>query len=123
MPDQSGPFGVEPIVWMGDSLDAIREFPDSVRQEMGFALYQAQRGGRHLNAKPLKGFGTGVLEVISDHRGNTYRAVYTVRLAGRVYVLHAFQKKSKRGIRTPRGELELVRQRLKRAIELHNAQE
>jgi phage-related protein len=67
----------------------------------------------------MKGFGAGILEVVSDHRGDTFRAVYTVRLAGRVYVLHAFQKKSKIGIATPKSELDLIQQRLKRAIELH----
>ena len=90
---------------------------------MGFALYQAQTGGKHVNAKPLQGFGAGVLEIVSDHRGDTFRAVYTVRLAGRVYVLHAFQKKSKTGIATPKAEMELVRRRLKRAMELDAAEE
>ena len=110
---------LEPIVWMGDSLDEVRRFPETVRQEVGFALYQAQLGDKHINAKPLKGFGSGVLEVVSDHRGGTFRAVYTVRLAGRVYVLHAFQKKSRRGIETSRGDLGLIRLRLRSAIELH----
>lgn len=81
---------------------------------MGFALRQAQRGGKHMDAKPLKGFGgSGVLEIVEDHDGSKYRAVYTVKLAGVVYVLHAFQKKSKKGIKTPRHELDLVRRRLK----------
>src|SRR6185437_12182287 len=88
----------KPLVWMGDSLQAMQEFPQAVKREMGFALYQAQTGGKHVNAKPLDRLGSGVLEVVSDHRGDTFRAVYTVRLAGRVYVLHAFQKKSKSGI-------------------------
>ncbi len=108
---------------MGDSLLVLRDFPTEVREEIGFALYQAQTGGKHESAKPLKGFGPGVLEVVSDHRGDTFRAVYTARLAGRVYVLHAFQKKSKRGIATPKSELDLVKQRLKRAMELHGSQE
>ncbi len=109
----------KPIVWMGDSLAVIREFPQEVREEVGYALYQAQTGEKHESAKPLKGMGPGVLEVVSDHRSGTYRAVYTVRLAGRVYVLHAFQKKSKRGIATPKSELELVKQHLRQAVELH----
>jgi phage-related protein len=111
----------EPLIWLGDSLDRMQSFPQGVRREMGFALYQAQMGGKHVHAKPLHGFGSGVLEMVSDHRGDTFRAVYAVRLAGRVYVLHAFQKKSKTRIATPKSELELVRRRLKRAVELHAA--
>jgi phage-related protein len=85
---------------------------------MGFALWQAQRGGKHADAKVLKGFGGGgVLEVVEDHEGSTYRAVYTVKFSGAVYVLHAFQKKSKKGIKTPQREIELIRKRLKTAEE------
>ena len=112
----------KPVTWMGDSLQAVRSFPPAVRNEIGFALYQVQTGYKHVNAKPLRGFGPGVLEVISDHRGDTFRAVYTVRLAGKVYVLHAFQKKSKSGISTPKADMELVKRRLKHAVELHAAQ-
>jgi phage-related protein len=87
---------------------------------MGFALHFAQAGGKHPDAKPLKGFsGAGVLEIIGDYDGDTYRAVYTVRFRGVVYVLHAFQKKSKMGIKTPLKEMKLVRERLKRAEEHH----
>ncbi len=83
---------------------------------MGYALHFAQAGDKHPSAKPLKGFrGAGVLEVVEDHDGNAYRAVYTVRLAGAVYVLHAFQKKSKKGAATPKRELDLIRKRLKLA--------
>ncbi len=113
----------KPLVWMGDSLDVLSDFPQPVRSEIGFALYQAQTGGKHVNAKPLHGFGAGILEVVSDHRGDTFRAVYTVRLAGRIYVLHAFQKKSKTRIATPKPEVEQVKRRLKRALELNAAQE
>jgi phage-related protein len=82
----------------------------------------AQQGGKHTAVKPLRGFGgAGVLEIIEDHHGDTYRAVYTVRLAGRVYVLHAFQKKSKSGIQTPKAEINLINSRLKRAEEEHSA--
>ena len=86
---------------------------------MGYALYLAQCGDKHLDAKPLRGFGggAGVLEVVADHDGDTYRAVYTVRFADAVYVLHAFQKKSKRGIATPKREIERIRQRLQQAQE------
>src|SRR3954447_17020158 len=95
---------MRPLIFVADSRRALLEFPRDVRQQVGFALYQAQMGGKHIDAKPLKGAGPGVLEVVSDHRGDTFRAVYTVRLAERVYVLHAFQKKSKRGIATPQSE-------------------
>jgi phage-related protein len=112
----------KPLFWIGSSRDNIHEFPDEVRKVVGFALWQAQRGGRHVDAKVLKGFGgAGVLEVVEDHDGSTYRAVYTVRFAGAVYVLHAFQKKSKKGIRTPKADIELIRRRLKAAEEDHEA--
>jgi phage-related protein len=111
--------GPKPLIWIGDSLQAVQRFPEEVKDEIGFALFQAQTGNKHIKAKPLKGLGAGILEVVSDQRGDTFRAVYTVRLAGRVYVLHAFQKKSKTGITTPKLEMDLVKQRLKRAIELH----
>jgi len=82
---------------VGSSLKALRGFPEEVRQIMGFALYLAQTGGKHPAAKPLKGFrGAGVLQVVDDHHGDAYRAIYAVRFADRVYVLHAFQKKAKR---------------------------
>ena len=98
----------------------MREFPDEVRQAMGFALWQAQQGGKHRDAKVPEGFGgAGVLEVVEDHDGDTYRAAYTVKFAGAVYVLHAFQKKSKKGVKTPKAELDLVRKRLKTAEEHH----
>jgi phage-related protein len=112
----------KPVVWLGDSLQAVRSLPPAEQDEIGFALYQAQTGNKHVNAKPLKGFGPGVLEVVSDHHGDTFRAVYTVRLANKIYVLHAFQKKSKRGIATAKAEMDLVRQRLKRAIAMDAGQ-
>jgi phage-related protein len=114
---------LKPLIWMGDSLDVLREFPPRVREEMGFALYRAQLGSKHLAAKPLKGLGSGVLEVVSDHRGDTFRSVYTVRFATAVYVLHAFQKKSTKGSATPTREIDLVRSRLKQAEALHRTQE
>ena len=85
---------------------------------MGFAIYQAQTGLRHRDAKPLKGFGAGILEVVSRFDGDTFRAVYTVRFEAAVYVLHAFQQKAKRGAETPKHELDLVRRRL-RVAEQH----
>ncbi len=113
----------KPLIWVGDSREMVRSFPETVKSEIGVALYQAQLGGKHATAKPLRGIGPSILEVVSDFRGDTFRAVYTVRLAGRVYVLHAFQKKSKTGIATPKLEIDLVKQRLRRAIEIHAAWE
>jgi phage-related protein len=108
------------LVWVASSLKDLRAFPEEVRQVMGFALYQAQTGGKHVAAKPLQGFGgAGVLEVVEDHAGDTYRAVYTVRFAEAVYVLHAFQKKATRGIATPKHEIDLIRSRLAAARQLH----
>jgi phage-related protein len=105
---------------MGSTRKDLKAFPTEVRQVVGFALYQAQMGRKHLDAKVLKGFGgAGVLEVVSDHDGETYRMVYAVKLGGVVYALHAFQKKSKEGIKTPRAELDIVRKRLKAAEEHH----
>jgi len=90
-----------------------------VQDHIGYALYVAQRGGKHQDAKVLSGFGgAGVLEVIKDCRSDTFRAVYTLKYAGTVYVLHAFQKKSKSGRQTPRGEMELVKQRLREAEQI-----
>ncbi len=88
---------------------------------MGYALYQAQVGRKATTAKPLRGFGSaGVLEIIEDYQTNTYRAVYTVKFSDFVYVLHAFQKKSKKGIATPKSDIELIKRRLKSAEEDHN---
>jgi phage-related protein len=104
------------IRWMGSSLEDLRAFPKDVRVVIGAALNTAQLGGKHLAARPLKGFhGAGVLEIVDDFDGDTYRAVYTIRFAQFVYVLHAFQKKSKKGIATPKSDLDLMKQRLRNA--------
>ena len=110
----------KPVRWIGSSREDVRAFPEPVRLRIGGALWEAQLGRKAPWAKPLLGFGgAGVLEVVDDHDGDTYRAVYTVRFASVVYVLHAFQKKSKSGIATPRHEIALIEQRLKRAREDH----
>ena len=114
---------LRPVIWMGASLTRLRQFPSAVQDEVGFALYLAQLGDKHVHAKPLKGLSSGLLEVLSDHRGDTFRAVYTVRFADSVYVLHAFKKKSKTGVATPRREIEVVRERLKWAERLHAQRE
>ena len=103
---------------IGSSKAELKCFPEPVQDRMGFAIYQAQAGLRHRDAKPLKGLGSGVLEVMVRHDGDTFRAVYTVRFEIAVYVLHAFQKKAKRGVATPKQELDLVRRRL-RVAEQH----
>ena len=108
----------KPLNFIGSSLEDLREFPDDVKQDIGYALFQAQQGQKSEAAKPLKGFGgTGVLEVVEHFDGNTYRAVYAVKFREVVYVLHCFQKKSKSGIKTPQQEIELIRRRLKTAEE------
>ena len=105
-----------PLFWIGSSRKELKTFPAEVQDEMGYALRDAQFGGTRINAQVLKGFGgAGVLEVVKDFDRSTYRAVYTVRFSGVVYVLHAFQKKSKHGIATPRTQVKLVRDRLKTA--------
>jgi phage-related protein len=110
--------GQRELHWIGSSLDDLRDFPQSVRRVMGQALDDAEHGGEHPRAKALKGFGgRSILEIVDDHDGDTYRAVYTVRFMGVVYVLHAFQKKSKKGIATPKHELDLILTRLRRAEE------
>jgi phage-related protein len=108
----------KPVRWVGSSRNDLRGFPEAVRNRVGGAVWEAQLGRKPPYAKPLKGFGgAGVLEVVDDFDGDTYRAVYTVRFAGAVYVLHAFQKKSRRGIATPRQEIRLIEERLQRARE------
>lgn len=108
------------VVWIGSSRRDLRSFPDEVKDVMGFALYQAQLGLKAVSAKPLRGFGgTGVLEIVEDYRTDTYRAVYTVKFSDFVYVLHAFQKKSKKGIATPKPEVDLIKKRLSAAEEHH----
>ncbi len=110
------------VVWVASSLDDLRKFPEPVKQSMGFAIFQAQCGGKHLQAKPLKGFkGGGVLEAVEDFDGDTFRTVYTVRFADAIYVLHAFQKKSKKGIATPQHDLDVIKTRLKMAQQIHDS--
>ena len=110
----------KPLFWMGTARKDIRAFPKDVRSVFAYGLYLAEGGGKHPDAKPLRGFrGSGVLEIVEDHDGSTFRAVYTVKLADAVYVLHAFQKKSKKGIATPKGDLDLIKDRLRQAREHH----
>jgi phage-related protein len=104
--------GLKPVRWMGSSRRDLRSFPQQVRSDIGKALYAAQQGETDPAARPLKGFrATRVMEIVDRHETNTYRAVYTAQFAGMIYVLHAFQKKSTKGIATPRREIELIRRR------------
>lgn len=104
--------------WIGSSKKDLSDFPDEVRHEMGYALYEAQNGETHESAKLFKGFGSGVYEIVSDHNKNAYRAIYIVNIKDAVYVLHAFQKKSKKGIQTPKEEISVVETRLKQLKQL-----
>ena len=107
--------GERPLDWVGSSKKDFLSFPARVQDEMGNALGLAQFGGKHPSAKPWKGQGAGVFEIVEDHDGDTYRAIYTVRFREAVYVLHAFQKKSSTGIRTAQLDVEMVERRLKAA--------
>lgn len=107
---------MKPLYWVGSSKKDIALMPEEVQDIFGYALYLAQVGKKHDDAKPLKGLGSaGVLEVVEDWHGDTYRAVYTVRFAAAVFVLHVFQKKARKGIETPKHEIALIRERLKAA--------
>jgi phage-related protein len=110
---------LKPLVWVASSKADLMRLPRRLIHEFGFALYGAQIGRAHPNAKPLKGFGSAaVLEVVEDFQGEAYRAVYTVRFREAVFVLHVFQKKAKRGIATPKPDMDLIKQRLKAARQI-----
>ena len=113
---------MKPLFFVGSARGDLQEFPEEVKDALGFALYFAQMGDKHQHAKPLHGFGgAGVLEIVENHDGDTFRAIYTIRLEAAVYVLHAFQKESKRRIATPRKEIDLIRTRLRQAEADHAA--
>lgn len=108
----------KPLKWIASALEDLREFPEEVKDVMGYALDLAQQGKKHPDAKPFKGFkGAGVLEIVEDFDGDTYRAIYTVKFETAVYLLHSFQKKSKHGIATPQQDIELIEKRFKAARE------
>jgi len=109
--------GEKPVRWIGSSKSDFLDFPAEVVSEVGYALSVAQLGGKHPAAKPWKGEGGGVFELVERFEGDAYRAVYTVRFEGVIYVLHAFQKKSPSGIRTDKTDIDLISERLKRARE------
>ena len=113
------PAELKPLAWVGSAKRDLLALPEEVIDAFGYALYVAQTGKKHEKAKALHGFGSaGILEIVEDWRGNAYRAVYTVRFAAAVFVLHVFQKKAKRGIATPKQDMELIRERLKVAEQM-----
>lgn len=106
-------WGVKKLEWLGSSKKDLMEFPTGVIQEVGYALFLAQKGEHYSKVKPFKGHGSGVFEIVIDYAKNAYRSVYIVNLHNTVYVVHCFQKKSKTGIKTPKEEIEVIKQRLK----------
>src|SRR3990170_1163352 len=108
-----------PLLWIASSKRDYMGFPPQVQDGFGFELYLVQTGQHPPSAKPLKGLGSGTVELIEDFDGDTYRTVYTVRFQEAVYVLHAFKKKSKRGIATPKSDIDLIKRRLKDAVSDH----
>lgn len=111
---------IKPLLWIGSSKKDLLEFTEDIRNQVGYALYLAQAGEHYVHSKALKGFaGAGVIEVIARNESGTFRVVYTVKMPKAVFVLHAFQKKSKQGIKTPQQEIELVKKRLKEACEIY----
>ena len=108
-----------PVEWIGSSRNDLREMPEDVKNTFGYALHEAQRGKHHLSAKKLKGDLRGLIELVDDFDGNTYRAVYTAKLDAVVYVLHVFQKKASHGIATPQREITLIKARWRRARQHH----
>lgn len=111
----------KPLYWENSSKKNFKEFPIPVQKDLGVALFVVQLGGMPESAKPWKGCSSGVYELVEDHRGDTFRAVYTVRIGDAVHVLHAFQKKSKSGIGTPRPDVELIEKRLKAVLARYEA--
>jgi len=110
------PTAIKPVEWVGSAKEDLSDMPSDVKDVFGLALFEAQAGGKHQDAKPMHGFkGAGVLEIVDDFDGDTYRAVYTVKFEGVIYVLHAFQKKSKKGSETPQHDMNLIKSRLKLA--------
>ncbi len=111
------------VRWIGDSREQLQHFPNQVRKDIGHLLYLVQTGQTPPSTKLMRGIESGVFEIVSDYATNTYRAVYTVKIGRSLYVLHAFQKKSKRGIATPKRDIDLIKRRLRRAKELAKQEE
>ena len=112
----------KPVIWIASTKHDLKSLPEEIGDRFGYALWIAQTGNAHPHAKALKGFGdASVIEIIEDWQGNTYRAVYTVRFGDAVYVLHVFQKKSRRGAETPKADIDLIKKRLRDAKAIHEA--
>jgi phage-related protein len=109
---------IKPVVWLGNSKKNLKEFPEKVRGDMGSALFAAQCSEMAKHVKPFKGVGSGVFEIANRYNADAYRLVYAVQIGEKLYVLHAFQKKSKSGIETPKPDIDLIKQRYKEAQEL-----
>ena len=107
----------KPVVWLGDALKQVKSFPEEVRRQIGVALYDAQKGEKPPAAKPFKGIGSGVFEIVTRFDTDTWRTVYAAQIGQRIYVLHAFQKKSPKGVKTARKDEELIKQRYKQAMQ------
>jgi phage-related protein len=106
------------VIWLGDSLKQVKSFPDVVRQDIGVSLFDVQKGSTPDNAKPFKGLGSGVFEIVTRFDKDTYRTVYAVQIGERIYVLHAFQKKSPKRIKTAQKDVDLIKNRFKQALEM-----
>ena len=106
---------IKSVIWMGDSLKQVKSFPSEVRRDIGSSLYDAQLGDKPNNAKPFKGVGTGIFEIVSRFDSDTYRTVYAVQISNCIYVLHAFMKKSPKGIKTAQKDVDLIKKRYKAA--------
>lgn len=117
------PITIRTVRWVGDSRERLQDFPAQVRKDIGHALYLVQTGQTPPSAKPMRGIESGVFEIVDDYDTDTYRAVYTVKVGRSLYILHAFMKKSTRGIRTPKREIDLIRRRLRRAREMASEEE
>ena len=109
---------IRPLAWLGDSRKQVRSFPPEVRKSIGVALYDAQKGEKAPTAKPFRSIGSGVFEIAVRFDKEAYRTVYAVQIGRRIYVLHAFQKKSKQGIKTPRQDVNVIEQRYKQALKM-----
>src|SRR5262245_43277218 len=110
------------IIWLGGSRRQVKEFPSEVRRSLGSALYDVQKGDKAPVAKPFKGVGSGVFEIALRFKTDAYRVVYAVQIGKRLYVLHAFQKKSTSGIKTPQHEVEIIKRRYRQAVEMEKAE-
>jgi phage-related protein len=114
---------IRPVVWVGDAREQVQSFPKAVRSDIGAALYDVQLGEKPPKAKPFKGVASGVLEIVTRFETDTYRTVYAVKIGRRVYVLHAFQKKSPKGRKTAKLDVEMITRRYKEAVQREKEQE